>query len=152
MTTRLTKFLRKSPADRRMLAHAAALYVVTAIVLRVMPFGGVRRVLGHVAAIGSRPRDAGDVEARVVAAVRAVASFLPDGNCLTESLVAQCLLARYHRETTLCFGIARNRPAGRPFDAHAWLERRGARLTGARAIVYDPLRHPSRCVSSPSPR
>ena len=149
---RLTTFLRKSRADQRMLALAAVLHVVVAIAVRVLPFGPVRRLLGHAAALGPRPRDVDAVDARVVQAVRTVASWLPGANCLTEALVAQCLLARYQHETTLCFGVARIRPAGRPFDAHAWLERRGSGLIGARAIVYDPLRPPNRCVSSPPSR
>ena len=106
----------------------------------------------RVAALGPRPGAIEDVDARVVQAVRTVAAWLRGANCLTEALVAQCLLSRYQCETTLCFGVARDQPAGRPFDAHAWLERRGAGLIGARAVVYDPLRHPSRCASSPSPR
>jgi hypothetical protein len=149
---RLTKFLRKSRADRRMLVRAAILHVAVAIAVRVLPFGWVRRVLGHVAAVGPRPRRVDDVAARVVQAVRTASSLLPGANCLTEALVAQCLLTRYQCETALCFGVSRIRPAGRPFDAHAWLERGGSGLIGVRAIVYNPLRHPSRCASSPSPR
>ena len=149
---RLMQFFRKSRADRRMLAQAGVLYAVVAIAIRVLPFGRVRRILGRIAALGPRPRGVENVDARVVQAVRTVASALPGANCLTEALVAQCLLARHQCESTLCFGVSRSQPAGRPFDAHAWLERRGSGLIGARAIAYDPLRHPSRCVSSPSSR
>ena len=149
---RLTKFLRKPSADRRMLVFAALLHVPVALAVRLLPYGMIRRVLRHAAALGPRPRDVDDVDARAVQAVRTVASLLPGATCLTEALVVQCLLARYRRETTLCFGVSRTRPSGRPFDAHAWLEGGGSCLIGARAIVYDPLRHPSRCASSPSPR
>ena len=150
---RLRAFLRKPGVDRRMLLQAAALHLFVVIAVRALPFRWVRRGLAAAAAAGPRPRDVGgDVEARVVRAVQTIASILPGGNCLTEALVAQCLLARHARETTLCFGVSAIRPAERPFDAHAWLERRGAGIIGVRAIVYDPLRHPSRCASSPSPR
>ena len=147
---RLMHFVRKSRADRRMLAHAGVLYAVVAVAVRVLPFGRVRRILGRIAALGPRPRGVENADARVVQAVRTVASVLPGANCLIDALVAQCLLARYQCETTLCFGVSRIHPAGRPFDAHAWLERGGSGLIGSRAIDYDPLRHPSRCVPSPS--
>ena len=148
----LTKFLRKSPADQRMLALAAILHVVVTIAVRALPLGRVRQILGRVAAIATRRLGAADGDARVAQAVRTVSSVLPGATCLTEALVANCLLTRSPGETTLCFGVSRVRPAERPFDAHAWLERRGATLIGARAIAYDPLRPTSRCVSSPLPR
>ena len=152
--TRLIRFLRKSRADRRMLIHAAVLHAAVAVLVRVCAFGRVRHVLDRVAAIGPRLRDLEDVEARVARAVRTVSSLIPGEHCLADALVAQCLLARSGRETTLCFGVARNRSAdGRPFDAHAWLERHGAIVVGARDVRYAPL-HPahSRCGSSPLPR
>ena len=152
MTTRLARFLRKSRGDQRLLALAAVLHLLVAITVRLLPFRRVRRLLASTSALGPRPRDLDDAEARVVQAVTAVASSLPGANCLTEALVAQWLLARYACETTLCFGVARNRPDDRPFDAHAWLERNGAGVIGARAVVYDPLGPPSRCEPSPSSR
>ena len=139
---RLMQFVRKTRADRRMLAHVGVLYAAVAIAVRVLPFGRVRRILGRIAAIGPRPRGVENVDARVVQAVRTVASVLPGANCLTDALVAQCLLARYQCETTLCFGVSRLQPAGRPFDAHAWIERAGHRIViGARAATYEPLHH-----------
>lgn len=146
---RLTRLFRRSRADRELLARAAVLHVIVAIVVRVLPFGLVRRALGHVGAFcGARPSNLENVDARVVQAVRTAAARLPGATCLTEALVTQCLLARYQHETTLCFGISRIRPDGRPFDAHAWLERRGDTVIGARGIAYDLLAPPSRCVSS----
>jgi len=148
--TRLLKFLRTPHADQRMLARAAILHVLVTIAVRVLPFGRVRRVLGQVAAFGPRPRAVDDVGARVVRAVRTVASLVPSTNCLTEALVAQCLLAHYRCDTSLCFGVSRIRPAGRPFDAHAWLERGGEGVIGVGAVVaYDPLRHPRTRLPSP---
>lgn len=151
--TRLARFLRTSRADRRLLARAAVLQLLAAIAVRVLPFGRVQRLLAFSAAIGPRPGDVDHADARVVQAVQTVASHLPGANCLTDALVAQCLLARYGRETTLCFGVARQRPDARPFDAHAWLECGGATVIGARGIRYDPLQpcH-SRCGPSPLPR
>ena len=78
--------------------------------------------------------------------------MLPGATCLTEALIAGVLLRRSGCETTLCFGVSGAAPAGRPFDAHAWLERCGVTVIGARAIAYDPLASPHRCVSSPLPR
>ena len=150
---RLARFLRQSRADQRLLALAAVLHALVAIAVRLLPFGRVQRLLAAVAAIGPRPREVAHVDARVAQAVSTVAALLPGANCLTEALVAQCLLARYGRETTLCFGVARHRTDDRPFDAHAWLERGGATVIGARALRYDPLHPPhSRCGPSPLPR
>jgi hypothetical protein len=148
----LNAFQRRAPADRRLIALAAVLHVIVAVAIRALPFARVRALLDRLAVLGPRPRAITNVDARVVHAVHAVAARLPGATCLTEALVAQCLLARHRCETALCFGVARDRTNGRPFEAHAWLEQSGSGLIGARAIVYDPLRHPSRCASSPSPR
>ena len=149
---RLIRFFDKPAADQRLLLIASLLFAAVTAAIRVLPFGNVRRALAWIGAARPRPGALDEAEARVVRAVHTVASLWPGENCLTEAMVAQCLLARYQCETTLCFGVSRVRPAGRPFDAHAWLERGGAGLIGTRAIVYDPLVHPSRCASSPSPR
>ena len=135
---RLTAFLKKPLADQRLLVFAALLHVLVALAVRVLPFGLVQRALGRVAAMGPGGPWIDD-DARVVRAVRTVASLLPGATCLTEALVAQCLLARQSSKTTLCFGVSRVTPAERPFAAHAWLERRGAIVIGASAIAYDSL-------------
>jgi hypothetical protein len=145
-------FFRQSRVDRHLLVQAAILHVAVAVALRVMTFGRVRRFLGSVAGPRRAPDPVGEVDARVVRAVRVVSVRLPGANCLTEALVAQCLLARHGCESTLRFGVAAGGPAGRRFDAHAWLERRNTAIIGQRAIVYDPLQPASRCVSSPLPR
>jgi hypothetical protein len=147
----LAKFRRRPSLDRRLLLSAAALHLFVAIGVRVLPFAWVRRALDRLAAFRSAP-GADDINARVVRAVRTVASLLPGANCLTDALVARCLLARHQCEATLCFGVSRIRPADRPFDAHAWIEHGGSSLIGQRATAYDPFRHPSRCASSPSAR
>jgi hypothetical protein len=140
---RLRKFFDKPGADRRLLLQAALLHLFVAGAVRVLPFGRVRRVLGRVAACGARRLSAPDADVRVVRAVRTVASLLPGANCLTEALVAQCLLARAGCGTTLCFGVSGARPAARPFDAHAWIERAGHGVViGARALTYEPFHQP----------
>jgi hypothetical protein len=148
----LAKFLRRSRDDRRMLAAAAIVHVIVAIAVRALPFGLVRQLLDRAAAFGRSARAAGDVDARVIRAARSVSAVLPGATCLTEALVAGVLLGRAGCETTLCFGVSGAVPADRPFDAHAWLERRGVTVVGARGVAYDPLASPTRCVSSPLPR
>jgi hypothetical protein len=149
----VTRFLRKPPADRPLLAVAAVLHVTAAIAIRVLPLQRAQRLLTSLAAIAPRPSTVEHADVRVVQAVRSVAAALPGSTCLTDALVAQCLLARYGCDSTLCFGIAPAAPDGRPFDAHAWLERDGATLIGARAIAYHPLLVSHlRCGPSPSPR
>ena len=142
------KFLRQSRADRRRLAAAAILHAIVATAVRALPFARVRRLLDRLATFAGGTDGAGDVEARVIHAVRSVSAVLPGATCLTEALVAGVLLRRSGCETTLCFGVSGAAPADRPFDAHAWLERRGVTVIGARGIAYDPLSPPTRCVSS----
>ena len=139
--------VKKSRADQRLLLSAAILHPLIAAALHLLPLGLVRRGLGTIGALGSRGVPVEDPEVRVVRAAGIVASLWPGENCLTEALVAQCLLARYRCETTLCFGVSRTRPDGRPIDAHAWLERDGICIVGARAAAYEPLRHAARCAS-----
>ena len=148
---RLRAFLRQPGPDRRLLLQAALLHLLVAAAVRVLPFGLVRRGL-RLASAGARPARVDDVDAHVVRAVQTMTGILPGGNCLTDALVAQALLARYGLESALRVGVSPVRPSGRPFDAHAWLERRGSAIIGARALAYDPLRHPSRCASLSSPR
>jgi hypothetical protein len=148
----IAKFLRLPRADRGVLVQAAGLYAVVAVAVRVLPFGQVRRLLARAAGFGSRAAAGPEIDAHVVWAVRAVSSRLPGATCLTDALVAQCLLGRHRREAALCIGISPVRPDGQPLDAHAWLERGGSILIGAGAAVYDPLLPGSRCVPSPSSR
>ena len=152
MTAAIAAFARKDRIDQRLLIDAALLHLFVAAAVHVLPFGRLRRLL-HLIGDAGVPSDIPvDISARIVQAVQTVSARLPGGNCLTDALIAQCLLAGHACETTLCFGIGRQRPAHRPFDAHAWLESHTRHLIGARAIVYDRLRHPGRCASSPSPR
>lgn len=135
----LAKFCRQPSLDRRLLLSAAALHLFVAIGVRVLPFARVRHALDRFAAFGSQARSADDIEARVVRAVRMAAARLPGASCLTEALVARCLLMQFRREATLCFGVSRAQPVDRPLDAHAWLERAGRAVMGARAVDYEPL-------------
>ena len=135
----LAKFCRRPSRDRRLLVSAAALHLLVAIGVRVLPFAWVRHALDRLAAFGSQARSAANLEARVVWAVRTAASLLPGANCLTEALVARCLLTHFQRDATLCFGVSRVQPVDRPLDAHAWLEHAGRAVMGARAVDYEPL-------------
>jgi hypothetical protein len=155
--TRIAAFLRKPRTERRLLVNVALLHLVVAALVRVLPFGRARQLLDRASASGARRNgpfaaDPG-IEPRVVGAVRTISAALPGATCLTEALVAGFLLRRRGCETTLCFGLSSDIAEGRPFDAHAWLEHRGATVIGARAIAYVPL-HVShlRCGPSPSAR
>ena len=144
----LRKFLRQSRADRRRLAAATVLHVIVVSALRALPFARVRQLLERIAAFGRGTRGDGEVAARLIWAVRSVSSVLPGATCLTEALAAGVLLRRAGCGATLCFGVSGLTPADRPFDAHAWLERRGVTILGARGIAYDPLASPTRCAPS----
>jgi Transglutaminase-like superfamily len=150
--TRLARFARRPPADRRLLLLSAVLHPLVSIALRILPFARVQRLLALGAAIAPRPPAVADIETRVPQAVRTIASLRRGSHCLCDALIAQCLLSRYGVDTTLCFGVARGALDGRPFDGHAWLERGGAPVIGARTVAYRPLGHPTRCVPSSSSR
>jgi hypothetical protein len=149
---RPTRFFAKPGADRRLLVSAAVLHPLITIALGVLPYARVQRGLARLASLGARPRPVENLDTRAAQAVRTIASLWPGSHCLTDALVAQCLLARHGVDTTVCFGVARGSGDGRPFDAHAWLERGGIGIIGARVIAYEPLRAPDRCESSLSPR
>ena len=125
---RLARFVALPPADRRLLVGAASLLATVRVGLWVLPF---RWVHGAVSAFGSRPRsrngDGPPVE-RIVWAVGAAAPLVPRATCLVRALAAQALLARRGYPSQLRLGVAGGR--GRPFEAHAWIERDGHVLVG----------------------
>src|SRR5262249_39996878 len=124
---RLRKFAALSPAERRLFLGAVSLMAAVRVGLWVLPFARIR---GAVSAFGRpRARRGGDPPAgRIVWAVAAAAPLVPRATCLVRALAAQALLARRGYATQLRLGAAGG--AGRPFEAHAWIERDGRVLVG----------------------
>jgi len=139
------KFVRRSAADRRLLARAFGVHACVAVLLRVVPFRALSRWLtaGNAdRAAGSNEMDGAAVE-RVVWAVRHAAAVAPWGRtCLSEALTAAILLGRAGCETTLRYGVASAGAGG--LDAHAWLEHRGAVILGQSARPYAALHRAGR--------
>src|SRR5438046_6672600 len=103
MTAAIAAFAAKDRIDQRLLIHAALLHAFVATAVHVLPFGWLRRLLDRIGGAGVRSATTRNTTARIVQAVQTVSTRLPGGNCLTEALIAQCLLAAHGCETTLCF-------------------------------------------------
>jgi hypothetical protein len=115
--TILRQAMRRSAAELALFLHAAALHAAVAIALRACSF---RRVLATLdAAYPLRAPGGSPARARWAASRAAWYSPLPP-TCLTESLMARCLLRRAGVDATLCIGVATRTSDG--FAAHAWLE------------------------------
>jgi len=119
---------RLSSAERWSLAQALALLPLTALALRVVGFRRWQAALARLAPTGAAPagKDEG-AEARAVArVVEAAARRGPcRATCLPRSLTLWWLLRRRGIGAELRIGVRKE--AGR-FEAHAWVELRGAVL------------------------
>ena len=125
---RLARFVALSPAERRLFLGAAGLLATVRLALWVLPF---RWVGGSLSALGARrgsPRSGAPPVESVVWAVGAAARLVPGATCLVRALTAQTLLARRGYASQLRLGAAGG--PGRPFEAHAWIERDGQVLIG----------------------
>jgi hypothetical protein len=126
---RLRQFLRRSPAERRLLVSALALMVAVPVLLRCVNFGRLRRWGARLSAAPAGARcDAAREEAVIWAVSTAAALVSLRDSCLAEALAAHWLLAAAGRASVVRIGIA---PAtGRQFAAHAWLESQGRAVLG----------------------
>ncbi len=125
----LRKFLRLPSADRRLLVKAVLLVAAVRLGLWLAPLRTLRRLLARVAAApagpGGRRRPSAE---RLVWAVAAAGRRVPKATCLTQALAAQTLLARQGYPCRLHIGVARD--GGGRFEAHAWVESKGAVVIG----------------------
>jgi len=120
-----------SPAERRLLAQALALLPLTAVALRVLGFRRWQATLARLAPVGGAA-DGGD-EAALLRQGRTVAHLVDvaarhgvyRASCLPRSLALWWLLRRRGIDGDLRIGVRKE--AGR-FEAHAWVELRGAVL------------------------
>lgn len=118
-----------SAADRRLLAEAGRLLVVTRIGLWLLPYPTLRRTLDRAHPSGREPPR--EFPNRVSWAVTAVARRLPGMTCLVQSLTAHALLRRRGYRADLRIGVQeRASSAARPLEAHAWVECEGCVVVG----------------------
>lgn len=135
MRSAVARLLRRTPAERRLLAHAVVLHTAVALACHVLSFPRILGVLTRLYPVGSAGRDA---DARVLWAAGVAARWWPRrGTCLSHALTAQCLLRRNGCDASLRLGV-RPRTCGR-VDAHAWLERRGVVIVGGDVEPYVPV-------------
>lgn len=134
---RWRRLLELDPIERHHLWRAAAALCLMRVGLCLLPF---RRVQGLVARPAPGPSAQGHGEARLVTwAVATAARHIPFATCLPQALAAQWLLARAGYRSELKLGIAPG--AGRPVDAHAWLELDGEVVIGGPDVArFTPLR------------
>jgi hypothetical protein len=130
---RLTKFLRCSSADRRLLIEALGLLCWARLLIRVLSFRRIAPRLGQ--PMKESPREIDETErqlaSRIAWAVQAVTRNAPLGFvCLPQAIAAKWMLRRRRVPSTLYLGLQRKDE----FDltAHAWL-RVGDRILTGRA-------------------
>ena len=122
MTGRLDQFLALPPAERATLLRALVWLPLVALHLRLRGFEAASRVARRISAPKIHAPDA-RATARLVAT--AARHGLHRGNCLSQSLTLQRLLARDGIAAELRIGARR---AGDKLEAHAWVEHAGRPL------------------------
>ncbi len=137
--TRLGKFLRLPPTDRRLLMTAALMQAAIRLGLALLPYRRVRGLVDRLArtSLSRQPTPAVSPE-RIAWAVATGSRLVPGAACLTQALAAQLLLERRGHPARVRVGISRTE--GAELLAHAWLESDGRIvLGGADLTKYTPL-------------
>jgi hypothetical protein len=142
MTGRLDQFLALPPAERATLLRALVWLPLVALQLRLRGFDAASRVARRVGARSDRAPDP-RATARLVAT--AARHGLHRGNCLSQSLTLQRLLARNGIAAELRIGARR---AGEKLEAHAWVEHEGRPLNDGADVAQ---RFPPFDLRSPLP-
>ena len=136
--TRLGRFLRLHPADRRLLVTAALLQAAIRLGLAVLPYRRLRELVDRLARVGPRRRLPQDSAERIAWAVTWASHSVPGATCLTQALAAKVLLERRGRPARVRAGITRTEGEG--LLAHAWVESDGRVVLGGEDLArYTPL-------------
>jgi len=140
---KVVKFLRLTPADRRLVIQAAFVMAAIRLGLWLLPFRTLRGILARLtpaAPVWREPSGASVDADRIAWAVTRVSRFVPAGTCLTQALAAQLLLRRRGLSACLRIGVARGAEA--QFLAHAWVESQGRVVVGGPGVTrYTALPH-----------
>jgi Transglutaminase-like superfamily len=137
--TRLGRFLRLSPADRRLLVTAALLLAAIRLGLTLLPYRRLRKLVDRLARVAPRRQPAPPASAeRIAWAVTQASRSVPAATCLTQALAARVLLERRGHPARVRVGIGR--AEGTPLLAHAWVEsEKGVVIGGGDLSHYVPL-------------
>jgi hypothetical protein len=137
--TRLGRFLRLPPADRRLLVVAAPLQAAIRLGLTALPYRQLRGLVNRLARVSPRRRLAPPASReRIAWAVTRAGRFVPGATCLTQALAAKVLLERNGHPARVCVGISRTE--GARLLAHAWVESEGCIVLGGVDLNrYTPL-------------
>jgi Transglutaminase-like superfamily len=125
MQTRLSKFIKLSAPDRRLLTTAVVSLIKARLTVMFVP---VRNIL-----LPATPRyeaSSPDTDAaRISWAVETAARIVPTAkNCLVRAIAGREMLARRGVSSQIRLGVAKNSPE--TLSAHAWLECGGIVVTG----------------------
>ena len=139
----LSRFVRLSAPEQRLLVEAMFLLAAIGPGLWLLPFETVRRLLARVARTpaGLREVDLPSTQS-VVWAVTVASRYVPragSGACLTQALAAQTMLARRGHQALLRIGLTKDEE--RRLQAHAWVESEGEVVIGGSADLecFTPL-------------
>ncbi|MCL5271628.1 MAG: lasso peptide biosynthesis B2 protein [bacterium] len=125
--SRLRKYMRLDPVDRRLLFQAWVRLAVVRFVLHFLPFRWTKERLFRACPVAASP--SGVSEYQIIRAVDVASRYLfRRGTCLTRAIVARRLLGCHGHASELRIGVARGDSGA--LEAHAWLVRDGRILVG----------------------
>jgi hypothetical protein len=127
---RLCRLVQLPVRQQCLLARTLSVLAVIRFGVWLFPFRDVLRILRKFQPAGSdwRAFESPSID-ELVWAVKAVSRYIPNTTCLTQALSVQFLLARSGYPSQVQIGVAQGEE--RRFEAHAWVECRGAVVIGA---------------------
>ena len=141
--SRLGKFRRLPPAERRLLISAVLLLWAVRLGLWLLPLRTLRRLVtrfqGHPPRLPATGSEASRLSIeRIAWAVAQASRSVPRATCLTQAFAAQILLTRQGYPASLRIGVAKGE--GGQFQAHAWVETQGRVVLGGPQFArFTPL-------------
>lgn len=127
---RFTRFRRLRNDEKTALLKAAPVLAAAALALRVLGLKRTLKLLDRVPRGSDRHDTSCRALVRETQAVDRAARAMGVGTCLLKSLALYLRLRRRGIDTQLRIGVSKD---GEIFSAHAWLERDGVPIHGARS-------------------
>ena len=136
---KLRKFINLTAGERRLLVSAVVYLVGIRLGHMVLPLRTLLRLTKRASERNHSGSNEGLPPERIAWAVQAVSRYLPGmGNCLTQAIAAQVMLARRNYPAHLHIGVAKDE--GGRLKAHAWVECEGKIVFGGAGVSqYTPL-------------
>lgn len=126
---RLRRFVQLSARQQCLLARTVSVLAVIRCALWLLPVRTVLPIFPKLRPAGADwPAFESICVDEVVWAVKAVSRYVPNATCLTQALTVQFLLSRAGYPSQVRIGVAHGEESG--FEAHAWVECRGAVVIG----------------------